>query len=89
MRILNIYFRIAKVHKQLLKCFLCRFEVLFVGAEAMIDMRPSREWIAEKTASWNFPVHMNVSMILHIRYHIIIYLNISRILRLDSSISVL
>jgi hypothetical protein len=29
-----------------------RLEVIFVGADARIDMRPSSDWLRAKTASW-------------------------------------
>ena len=29
-----------------------RFEVIFVGADSRVDMRPSSEWLRAKTASW-------------------------------------
>ena len=29
-----------------------RFEVIFVGADSRIDMRPSSDWLKAKTASW-------------------------------------
>ena len=29
-----------------------RFEVIFVGADSRVDMRPSSEWLKAKTASW-------------------------------------
>ena len=29
-----------------------RFEVIFIGADARIDMRPSSDWLKAKTASW-------------------------------------
>ena len=37
-----------------------RFEVYFVGAETRVDMRPSSDWLRDKTSDWNFPVHIQV-----------------------------
>ena len=42
---------------------LCRFEVVFMGAEARIDMQPSGEWLQQVTSSWTWPVSIKVLML--------------------------
>ena len=44
------------------RLLLCRFEVVFMGAEARIDMQLSGEWLQQVTSSWTWPVSIKVLM---------------------------
>lgn len=37
-------------------------QVVFVGTEAKIDMRPSTVWLKEKTANWSFKKTLKVGV---------------------------